>query len=97
MTKIIEESKQQLDPRSNLRGGVLRARKTRLAWLALAAFVLGVSLCPFNPTDSGKNGRESTKEDPAMSSALQSTAAADASRPEERPAAGVETATFAMG
>lgn len=97
MAKIIQAIRRRWSPRSNLPGEIRRARRIGFAWLALVGFILGVSLCPFNPIDRGKNGLESSKEDTIMNPSMPNTASADTWRPEQRTAPGIETATFAMG
>jgi hypothetical protein len=97
MTLSIEAIRRRYDPRSNLPGGIRGSSRVRLAWLALVGFILGVSLCPFNPMESGKNGLQSNTEDTNMNPSFQSTSAVDSPRPEEHTAPGIETATFAMG
>jgi hypothetical protein len=97
MAEIIEANRRRWGPRSNLPGAIRRSRSIRLAWLALVGFVLGVSLGPFSPMDSGKNRLKSNTEDTLMNPFMQNTAAAESTRPEQHPAPGIETATFAMG
>jgi hypothetical protein len=97
MAEIIEAIRRRWGSRSHLPGAIRHTRRIRLAWLALVGFVLGVSLCPFSPMDNGKNRLKSNTEDTLMNSFMQNSAAADPWRPEQHPAPGIETATFAMG
>jgi hypothetical protein len=79
-------------------GCASRMRRPLFLWPALIGFILGVSLCPFNPLGSKEEQFQSTKERKTMTTSVNSTATTTDSRPIKGGAqVGLETATFAMG
>jgi hypothetical protein len=82
-------------------GCASRMRRPLFLWPALIGFILGVSLCPFNPLDSKEKqfqSTQSTKERRTMATSANNTVTTmDASPIKGGVQTGLETATFAMG